>query len=66
MSAQEHMRLRMTQHRHMARNRQQTLLSRAAAAVGMMPSEVSHGTRIQGKLTGSAQGIYDRSRSAMS
>ena len=66
MSAQESARLRIAQNRHQARNRQQTLLTRAAAEVGLMPGDVGHGTLIQGKMNGNAQGIYGRSHSAMS
>lgn len=66
MSAQEYARLRIIQNRHQARNRQHTLLTRAGAEVGLVPSDVGHGTRIQGQLSGSAQGVYERSPSAMS
>ena len=66
MSTQDNIRQRMIQNRHQARNRQQTLLTRAAVDIGLTPGDVGQGTRIQGKLNSSAQGVYDRSHSAMS
>ncbi|MEO1592279.1 MAG: hypothetical protein AAFU71_13435 [Cyanobacteria bacterium J06632_22] len=65
MSTRDNIRQRMIQNRHQTRNRQQSLLTRAAADIGLEPSDV-HGTRIQGKLSNSVQGIYNRSHSAMS
>ncbi len=66
MSTQDNIRQRMIRNRHQTRNRQQTLLTRAAVEIGLTPGEIGHGTRIQGKLSGSIQGVYDRSHSAMS
>lgn len=52
MSAQEQARALMMRHRHSAKNRQQSMLSRAAAEVGM-PSEIVQNVtdRHQGSLS---------------
>lgn len=66
MSTQEQVRALMMRHRHLIKNREQCMLSRAAAEVGM-PAESAHfWNHIQGKPQASAAASYDRSHAAMS
>jgi hypothetical protein len=55
MSTQEQARALMTRHNHLIKQRQQSLLTRAGAQVGLSTEEVGKGTRIQGKTSFSAQ-----------
>ncbi|MDX2096200.1 MAG: hypothetical protein SFW36_00360 [Leptolyngbyaceae cyanobacterium bins.59] len=63
MSAQEQARALMNRHHHLVKNRQQSMLSRAAVEVGM-PAETEYWNHIQGKAL-SSQG-YDRSGASFS
>lgn len=65
MSAQEQARALMLRHRHMVKNRQQSMLSRTNVEIGM-PGEVSYWSNIQGKPSGDARRSYDRSGSSLS
>ena len=64
MSTQEQARALMLRHQHMIRNREQCLLTRAAADVGM-PAEVALRNIDQGKAHLMRSG-YDRSNVALS
>lgn len=66
MSAEEQARALMNRHHHLVKNRQQSMLSRAAAELGM-PAEVSeYWNHIQGKPHPSFSATYDRSHSTLS
>jgi hypothetical protein len=65
MSAQEQARVLMLRNRHMIKNRQQSMLSRVNAEVGM-PGEVSYWSHVQGKPSADARLHYGRSGSALS
>ena len=66
MSTQEQARALMVRHHHMVKNREQCMLSRAAAEVGM-PAESAHfWNHIQGKPQAAATNSYDRSHATMS
>ncbi|NEP17538.1 MAG: hypothetical protein F6J97_11635 [Leptolyngbya sp. SIO4C1] len=66
MSTREQARALMSRHHHLIKQRQQSLLTRAAAQVGLPAEELGSGTRIQGKYSFNAQIAYDRSHSALS
>lgn len=67
MSTQEQARALMMRHHHMIKNRQQSMLSRTAAEVGMAPEEsAGYWSSIQGKPLSNASSNYDRSHSTMS
>jgi hypothetical protein len=67
MSTQDQARALMMRHHHMIKNRQQSMLSRTAAEVGMTPDEVGDfWNHIQGKPHPSFSKSYDRSHSTMS
>ncbi|MBF2002205.1 MAG: hypothetical protein IGS50_10345 [Synechococcales cyanobacterium C42_A2020_086] len=65
MSTREQARALMMRHHQMIKNRQQSMLSRAAAEVGL-EGEVDYQNRIQGKFPGSFQADYDRSNASLS
>jgi hypothetical protein len=67
MSIQDRARDLMMRHTLQVRNRQQSLLGRAALEVGLPLEEVAHynGT-IQGKLSSSFRAAYDRSHASLS
>ncbi|OLP19483.1 hypothetical protein BST81_05290 [Leptolyngbya sp. 'hensonii'] len=66
MSTQDQARALMTRHHQLIKNRQQSMLSRAAAEVGI-PAEVPQfWNHIQGKPHSSAMGSYDRSHASLS
>ncbi|NJL47173.1 MAG: hypothetical protein HC929_06295 [Leptolyngbyaceae cyanobacterium SM2_5_2] len=65
MSAQDQARALMLRHRHIVKNRQQSMLCRANHEIGM-PGEVTHWSHIQGKPSADAARSYDRSGSALS
>lgn len=66
MSTREQARALMMRHHQMIRNRQQSMLSRAAAEVGM-PAEASEfHNHIQGKFPSSFPADYDRSNASLS
>ena len=64
MSTQEQARALMMRHHHAVKNRQQSMLSRSAAEVGLEPDD--YWTNIQGKLQSSFRVSYDRSHATMS
>ncbi|MEL7507737.1 MAG: hypothetical protein AAFU84_05075 [Cyanobacteria bacterium J06633_23] len=66
MSIQESARLQIVSNRHAVTNRQRSLLSRAAADVGMSMDVIGSGSRIQGKSRYDVQHAYGRSNAAMS
>lgn len=66
MSVQESARLQAVANRHTVTNRQRSLLSRAAADVGMSTDSIGVGNRIQGKPRYDVQHAYGRSNAAMS
>ena len=67
MSTQEQARALMMRHHHMIKNRQESMLSRVAAEVGLDGADAcSHIHRIQGKLDNSFSNTYDRSSASMS
>lgn len=65
MSAQEQARALMMRHHHTVKNRQQSMLSRANAEVGM-PGDTEYWSTIQGKISTDARRCYDRSGSSLS
>jgi hypothetical protein len=66
MSAQDQARALMIRHHHFIKNRQQSMLSRAAAEVGLPAEAAEHWTHIQGKPSAGAMSSYDRSHAALS
>jgi hypothetical protein len=64
MSTEDQARNLMMRHHHIVKNRQQSLLNRVAAEVGM--DEVEYRGQIQGKPMSNAEGNYDRSNASMS
>jgi hypothetical protein len=64
MSTQDQARALMMRHHQMIKNRQQSMLSRAAAEVGIDDAEYQ--SRIQGKFPGSFSADYDRSNASLS
>ncbi|MDX2216943.1 MAG: hypothetical protein SFY66_27000 [Oculatellaceae cyanobacterium bins.114] len=67
MSTQDQARALMMRHHHMIKNRQQSMLSRAAAEVGMDATEASHfWNHIQGKPHPTFSKDYDRSHASLS
>jgi len=65
MSAQDQARALMLRHRHLVKNRQQAMLSRANAEVGM-PGDVTYWSTVQGKPSHAARISYDRSGASLS
>jgi hypothetical protein len=61
MSTQEQARALMMRHHHLIKNRQQSMLNRAAAEVGL--EEVDYGNHIQGKPQ---ERLNDRSGATLS
>lgn len=67
MSTQEQARALMMRHHHLVMNRQQSMLSRTAAEVGLDAADAcNHIHLIQGKLDTSFRASYDRSSATMS
>ncbi len=64
MSTQEQARALMMRHHHTIKNRQQSMLNRAAAEVGL--EEADYWSQIQGKADSSFSSSYDRSGATMS
>lgn len=56
----------MLQHHRMVKNRQQAMLSRSAAEVGLPVDAASHWDRIQGKIHPDFWAAYDRSHVSLS
>jgi hypothetical protein len=63
-STQDKSRALMMRHSHMIKNRQQSMLSRSAAEIGVDPADYC--TKIQGKMRSDFRSSYDRSNSTMS
>jgi hypothetical protein len=66
MSAKEQARALMMRHHHLIKQRQQSMLTRAAVQIGIPVESVGEGSHIQGKSSFNAQIAYDRSPSALS
>jgi hypothetical protein len=67
MSAQDQARALMMRHHHMIKNRQQSMLGRTAAEIGMPPEEAAqYWNHIQGKPHPSFRASYDRSNASLS
>lgn len=64
MSTQEQARALMMRHHHMIKNREQSMLSRTAAEIGL--EDVDYWNHIQGKPHPSFRATYDRSSATMS
>lgn len=64
MSTQDQARALMMRHSHMIKNRQQSMLSRSAAEIGVDPADYC--TKIQGKVRSDFRTSYNRSNSTMS
>lgn len=66
MSTQEQARALMMRHHHMIKNRQQSMLGRAAAEVGLPPEASEYWNHIQGTPHPSFSATYDRSNASLS
>ena len=66
MSTQEQARALMMRHHHAVKNRQQSMLNRAANEVGLDVDNVSYWDSIQGKPNSGFRTSYDRSRASLS
>jgi hypothetical protein len=65
MSAQEQARSLMMRHHHLIKNRQQSMLGRAAEEMGLSV-DVDNWTHTQGKPDPSFRATYDRSNASLS
>jgi hypothetical protein len=66
MSTQEQARALMMRHHHLIKNRQQSMLGRAAAELGLEMDGVDYSGHIQGKVNPSFRATYDRSNASLS
>lgn len=66
MSASDQARALMNRHHHLIKQRQQSMLGRTNAEVGMPAEADEHWSHIQGKPSAAARRSYDRSGSALS
>ena len=66
MSTQDRARALMTRHHHAIKNRQQSLLGRAVAEIGMDVEGSHYWGHIQGKPNPSFRTSYDRSDASLS
>jgi hypothetical protein len=66
MSTQEQARALMMRHHHLIKNRQQSMLGRTAAEVGIEIEDVDYWGHIQGKAHPSFRNSYDRSNASLS
>ena len=66
MSTRDQARSLMMRHSHLIRNRQQCMLQRAAAEVGVPAEEISYEGKIQGKLHPTFRSDYDPSHASLS
>lgn len=66
MSTQDQARALMMRHHHAIKNRQQSMLSRTAAEVGLPAEAANYWNHIQGKAHPSFRATYDRSQSSLS
>ncbi|MBD1923593.1 hypothetical protein H6F77_21320 [Microcoleus sp. FACHB-831] len=66
MSTQDQARSLMMRHHHIIKNRQQSMLNRTAAEVGMDVETTGYWNHIQGEPHPSFRASYDRSNSSLS
>lgn len=66
MSTQNQARALMMRHHHNIRNRQQSLLNRAAAEIGVDIDNSEYRGKIQGKPNPTFRATYDRSNATLS
>lgn len=66
MSTQEQARALMMRHHHLIKNREQSMLNRTAAEVGLDVDNVEYWNHIQGKPHPSFRRTYDRSNASLS
>jgi hypothetical protein len=66
MSTQEQARALMMRHHHLIKNRQQSMLGRAAAEIGMDIDTSEYWNHVQGKPHPSFSKSYDRSNASLS
>lgn len=66
MSTQEQARALMLRHHHLVKNRQQSMLGRAAAEIGLEVDGTEYWDRVQGKPHSSFRFTYDRSHASLS
>jgi hypothetical protein len=66
MSTQDQARALMMRHHQMIKNREQCLLSRAAAEMGLVGESAQFWNHIQGKPHPSFRATYDRSHASLS
>jgi hypothetical protein len=66
MSTQQQARALMMRHHQFIKNRQQSMLERAAAEIGLDGEIGDYVSTIQGKPSANAQASYDRSNAALS
>jgi hypothetical protein len=66
MSTEEQARALMMRHHHSIKNRQQSMLGRVAAEVGMPPEASEYWNHIQGQPHPSFRSSYDRSHASLS
>jgi hypothetical protein len=66
MSAEQQARSLMMRHHHLVKNRQQSMLSRVSAEVGMPPEAAEYWNHIQGQPHPSFIASYDRSGASLS
>ena len=66
MSVYDRFRALMNRHHHLIKNRQQSLLTRTAAEVGLPEDIAQNWNHIQGKPSHNSTVTYDRSGAAMS
>jgi hypothetical protein len=56
----------MSRHHHLIKQRQQSMLGRTNAEVGMPAESAGYWSPVQGKASSAARSSYDRSGSALS
>lgn len=66
MSAEQQARALMMRHHQMIKNRQQSMLGRTAAEIGVEVDPSDYWGNIQGKPYSSARATYDRSNASLS
>jgi hypothetical protein len=66
MSTQEQARALMMRHHHLIKNRQQSMLNRTAAEIGLEMEDGEYWNHIQGKPHPSFRASYDRSNASLS
>ncbi|NJN57579.1 MAG: hypothetical protein HC879_08800 [Leptolyngbyaceae cyanobacterium SL_5_9] len=66
MTAQDQARALMMRHHHLIKQRQQSMLGRAAAEVGLPPEAAEYWNHIQGQPHPTFRNNYDRSHASLS